>query len=320
MPKLELRIDNGKTVYQPEVEDSVVWETERQGVPGKLAFSVRKDAALNFQEGNQVTLTVDGKKVFLGFVFTKKRNKDGMIGVTAYDQLRYLKNKSILKYDHLTASDLIRKLAHDFRLNYGELEETGYVIPERLEDNQTLFDMIKYALDETLKNKKEMYVLYDDFGKLTLKNIGSMRQDVLIYQETAENFDYSSSIDSNTYNQILLGYQNETTKKIETEPLADADAIKRWGVLQYYEKVNNAANIKARAEAMLSLYNRKTRNLSVSKALGDIRVRGGSSVPVTLDLGDVVANSYMVVEKVKHTLSADTHFMDLTLIGGDFSA
>ncbi len=320
MPKLELRIQNGKTIYQPETEDSLTWETERQGVPGKLTFSVRKDASLNFQEGNAVALSVDGTNVFFGFVFTKKRNKDGLIGVTAYDQLRYLKNKSVLEYQNLTASGLIRNLADDFRLKYGNLEETGYVIRERREDNQTLFDMIKYALDETLKNKREMYVLYDEFGLLTLKKIEAMRLDVLIYPEAAENFDYSSSIDSNTYNRIWLGHQDENTKRTDVEEASDENSIKRWGVLQYYETVNNKVNIKARADSMLSLYNRKTRNLSVSKALGDIRVRGGSSVPVTLDLGDVVANTYMIVEKVKHTLSADTHFMDLTLIGGDFSA
>ena len=35
--------------------------------------------------------------------------------------------------------------------------------------------MIGNALDLTLQNRKEMFVLFDDSGKLTLKNISSMR-------------------------------------------------------------------------------------------------------------------------------------------------
>jgi hypothetical protein len=157
-----------------------------------------------------------------------------------------------------------------------------------------------------------------------LKNIESMKLDLLINQETAENFDYSSSIDSNTYNRIRLAYDDEKKGRqfLQIPELTSTDlgTIRKWGVLQYFEMLQNSQNVKAKAEGLLSLYNRKTRSLTVSKAFGDIRVRGGSSLPVTLDLGDVVAKQYMIVEKVKHTISSDTHFMDLTLIGGDFSA
>ncbi len=42
------------------------------------------------------------------------------------------------------------------------------------EQNQTLFDMVQNALNETLTNTKNLFVLYDDAGKMTLKNINSM--------------------------------------------------------------------------------------------------------------------------------------------------
>jgi hypothetical protein len=308
----------------PDVQEPVVWETERQGAPGKLTFTVLKDPRLNFQEGNHVAMNIDGKDVFYGFVFTKRRDKNGLIDVTAYDQLRYLKNKDLIQYENKTASDVIKKLAENFYLDLGDIEDTGYVIPERLEDNKTLFDVVKNALEETLQVRRQMYVLYDDFGKLMLKNIESMKLDLLINQETAENFDYSSSIDSNTYNRIRLAYDDEKKGRqfLQIPELTSTDlgTIRKWGVLQYFETLQNSQNVKAKAEGLLSFYNRKTRSLTVSKAFGDIRVRGGSSLPVTLDLGDVVAKQYMIVEKVKHTISSDTHFMDLTLIGGDFSA
>ena len=64
-------------------------------------------------------------------------------------------------------------ISEDFEMQCGEIEDTGFKIPSRIEENTTLFDMIQNALDLTLENKKEMYVLYDDFGKITLKNISS---------------------------------------------------------------------------------------------------------------------------------------------------
>lgn len=93
--------------------------------------------------------------------------------MTAYDQLRYLNNKDTYVYENKTASQFIQMLAADFSLNTGTLEDTGFVIASRVEDNTSLFDMIENALDLTLQNSKEMFVLFDDFGKLTLKNISS---------------------------------------------------------------------------------------------------------------------------------------------------
>lgn len=39
-----------------------------------------------------------------------------------------------------------------------------------------------------------MFVLYDDVGKLTLKSIGNMKLGVLIDEDTAGDYDYTSSI------------------------------------------------------------------------------------------------------------------------------
>lgn len=318
MPKLI--IQNGKTLYAPLVEEGITWETARKGVPGKLEFSVVKDNVISFQEGNLVLMQVDDKDVFYGYVFTKRRNKDGTIKVTAYDQLRYLKNKDTYNYENLTAGGLVKKIAEDFRLKTGVIENTAYVIKSRLEDNKTLFDMIQTALDLTLQNTKKMYVLYDDSGKLTLRNIEALKLPLLINKNTAEDFDYTSSIDGETYNKIKLSYNNEKANTRDIYLVEDSNRVEAWGVLQYYESIDEKTNGKAKAEALLSLYNQKTRNLSVSGAFGDIRVRGGSIIAVDLALGDINLKSYMMVESVKHTFNGNQHIMDLTLRGGEFIA
>lgn len=317
---VELKIQNGSTMYQPCIEDEITWETSRKGVPGKLEFSVVKDEIISFQEGNLVQLMVDNKNVFKGYVFTKKRSSDQIIKVTAYDQLRYLKNKDTQVFENRTASQIIKELAGKFKLLTGAIEDTGYVIATRVEDNKTLMDMIQSALDITLQNRNKMYVLFDDFGAISLKSIDSLKLDVLIEKSTAEDFDYTSSIDSNTYNFIKLAYDNDKTKKRDIYEAIDSKNIAAWGLLQYYEKVNQNTNAKAKADGLLKLYNKKTRNLSVSNAIGDIRVRGGCLIPVWLELGDIKVQNYMLVETVKHTFKSNEHYMDITLKGGDFVA
>jgi len=318
--KMELLIQNGSQVYIPVIEDGVTWLTERQGSPGELKFNVINDGNINFTEGNAVRLKVDNVNVFYGFIFTKKRNKNGIIEVTAYDQLRYFKNKDTYVYTNKTADELIKMIASDFQMQVGTLENTGYKIASRIEENTSLFDMIQNALDITLHNNKEMYVMYDDFGKITLKNINSMIIPALIDEETAENFNYTSSIDSDTYNKIKLTYDNDKTGKRDVYIAQDSNNIAFWGVLQYFDTLQEGENGKAKADALLELYNNKTRNLSVSNVFGDIRVRGGTMIPVQLNLGDIKANNLMVVEKCRHIFKDDEHFMDINLTGGGFSA
>lgn len=318
--EVELLIQNGSKVYIPVVEEGITWHTERKGSPGELKFNVVKDDIINFTEGNAVRLKVDGKNIFYGFVFTKKRSKDGIISVTAYDQLRYFKNKDTYVYTNKTAGEFIKMLASDFQMQTGSLEDTGFKIASRVEENTTLFDMVQNALDLTMQNKKEMYVVYDDFGKITLKNISSMIVNLLIDEETGENFDYSSSIDSDTYNKIKLTYDNEDTGKRDVYIAQDSSNMNAWGVLQYFETLQKGENGKAKADALLQLYNKKTRTLSVSNAFGDTRVRAGCMVVVQLDLGDIKVKNLMLVEKCKHVFKESEHYMDLSLRGGDFIA
>lgn len=315
--EVTLGIQNGKIMYYPAVKEGVCWDLERQGAPGKLSFTAIDDGALDITEGNPVSLRIDGEGVFYGYVFTRKRGKDGMISVTAYDQLRYLKNKDTYVYGGKTAAEVVQMLAKDFGLNTGAIEDTRWVIASRSEDNKTLFDIIQNALDATLINTGRMYVLYDSFGALTLRDVENMRLDLLIDAETAQDFDYSSSIDGETYNQIKLTRPNETTGKRDVYIAKSGEAINNWGLLQYHDTLDDGVDGPSTANMLLELYNRKTRSLSVKGAFGDLRVRAGSSVVVQLDLGDRRVSNYMMVEKVKHTLKEGIHTMDLTLRGGD---
>ena len=163
-----------------------------------------------------------------------------------------------------------------------------------------------------------------------MKNIEdeSLRLNLLICDETAEDFDYTSSIDENTYNRVILMCEDQKTKerKLYKAPQEDkefvgSENIKKWGVLQYFDTMNGkeAANPQDKANNLLELYNSVTRTLTINNAFGDVRVRAGCSLLCKLALGDVDLSQYMVVTNVKHTFDHEHHYMSLRLKGGEIN-
>lgn len=321
--KVVVMVKNGSKYFQVPVEEGmkIVWE--RKGTPGVLTFTSKYEKSYKIVEGNAVTVTVDGTKMFFGFVFTRKMSKAGRMEFTVYDQLRYLKNKDTMIFRKKRADEIVRMIANRFRLECGTLTNTGHKM-STIENNTTLFDMIQNALDNTLMSKGKIYVLYDKVGKLTLSEISKMKvNSCLVDAETGEDFTYQTSIDNEVYNQIKLIYENKDKKKkkgsYDIYMTKHGKNINKWGVLQFLEKIESPDVAKLKAKVLLKLYNRKQRSLMISGVIGNTKVRAGSLVPVMLNLQDIKVANYMIVEKVTHEFSNCYHKMELVVSGGDFS-
>ena len=293
--ELTVTLENGQPLIP--LITSLEWSTERKGSCGVLEFEVLK-GEIEFTEGNRVSAKYKGTPFFLGYIFKRTRTKSGKIKVTAYDQMRYLKNKDTYVFKNVTATEIIKRIAEDFKLETGELEDSGYKIIKRIEDNKTLFDMILYALSETLYHTKKQFILYDDYGKLTLKEDERLRLlDLILDDKSATDFKYGTSIDDKTYNQIKLSRVNKEKGTREIFMVKDPYNIKSWGVLQYFEKLDEKitdAKATEKVESLLKLYNHKRRTFSMENIFGDIRVRGGSSMMIQLNVGDIIVQNYML--------------------------
>ena len=322
---VEITIQNNNNQMQnPIIEGDVVWETTRRGTPSSLKFTVVKDEMLNFHEGNPVSFRFNGSDVFYGYVFSKSRSDSLLIDVTCYDQLRYLKNKDTISYENKTYAELLKMLAADYGLTVGTVADTKYKIPQRIEEG-TLFDTLGNASDLTLINTGKVFNLYDDFGKLTLKPYEEMLLPIYIDEDTAQDYTYTSSIDSDVYNRIKLAYDNGETGEREVHVMNDTASQGRWGVLQYYAKLDSAlstADLQTKAQALIKYFNVIQRELTMKKVFGDIRARAGASVAVGMGLGDINISNYMCIERARHTFSCGLYTMDLYLSGirGEFSA
>ncbi|MDY3119151.1 MAG: NlpC/P60 family protein, partial [Peptoniphilus sp.] len=180
------------------------------------------------------------------------------------------------------------------------------------------FQMLKTADELTLSHTGKNYELYDEKGKICLrewKNIPTTKN-VINYDGT-QDFEYTTDIDS-VYNRIKVNYVDDEDKSTETFVSEDENHIKKWGRLQYYVETSTKMQLKERADTLLKLLNRKHRALTIQSAVGDFQVRGGSLVPVYFPfLGDIHVNSLMLVNKVTHHIRGSHHFMDLEVYNKD---
>jgi len=306
--------------------ENIIFTSERKGSPSKVIFKVARDFSLentiSFNEGDRVELFINEYPAFKGYIFTKSRNKEQIITVTAYDQLRYLKNKQFYYYENKKASDIVNMIAQDFKLKTGEIDNTEYIIAYRREDLQTLFDTILNAIDLTVVNTQKLFILYDNFGKLMLKEIHFLRLPLMIVSEDISmiDFNYKTDIDDDTYNKIKLYKNDHKNGRKDVYVSEDNLNQSKWGVLQYYESVPDNfsyAQIKNTADKLLKQKNRIKRELSIefiSTGLGEEKIRGGSGIFVKIDdLGDCKANNWFIVNKVTHTLKNNEHTLKIDI-------
>ena len=91
----------------------------------------------------------------------------------------------------------------------------------------------------------------------------------------------------------------------------DSNNIKRWGLLQYLEKVEddtNEAKIKQTAQNYLKAYDMETETLKL-EAEGIIGLTAGKGIKFVLPREGI--NKWMWIQSSTHTFTKYTHTMDL---------
>lgn len=311
---IEIEVQAGGRMVQAVPAGRAELITERCGMPGRLTFSALAEGMEAVKEGGCTTMQLDGARIFQGYIFSIAEEGDGLLRLTAYDQLRYLKNRDSYVFPDATAAEIVRMIGGDYGIRLGEICDTGHVIPAHVEDNAGLMDMMQSAIDATLAATRELYVLYDDCGRLTLRNVQSMQVGMMIDGESCTGYSQSSSIDSQCYNRVkLLCEDAEQGRRLFIS--GDGARQEEWGTLQYFERIGDAGGAQARADALLALYCDRACSLKVDLALNDARLRAGCVVPVQLETGRGRISGMMLVEKCRQIFEKGSGRTELTLRG-----
>ncbi|MCR8986103.1 hypothetical protein NW801_13825 [Brevibacillus laterosporus] len=319
---MEILIDNKKgNVWDiTDITTEITWKTSRIGKPSSLSFSFvdrgiyQDKTSFTVQNGDIVRFMKDGKNVFYGYVFSVIGGMDEDVRITAYDQLRYLLTNDTYVFAKKTATEIIKQITEDVGLKVGELENSGYKIPTMIEDNQKLLDIIWKALDLSIVANGRNLVFYDDFGKLVLKDSTKMLLDFYLGDDSLmTDYAIDRNIDSDTYNRVKIVQDNKKTKKRDVYIAQDSANIAKWGRLQLFEKVDEGmtkAQIKQLLDTLIAVKNKETQRLSLT-AIGDIRVRAGCFVPVSIERLGI--NQPFLVDECTHKFDGSEHTMTVDL-------
>lgn len=286
---------------------SAKWKTARVGSPASLELSLLKSPAFSPALGDRITLQENGTGYFYGYVFCIDRDEKEEISLTAYDQMRYLKNKQTYVFQNKRADEIAAQIFADFQLDFHALANTGYVIPSLVEDSSTLLDIILKALDLTLIHTGQMYQLWDDFGTLRITDVKEGQIPLLLGDKSlVTSFSYKEDIDGDTADFIYLYQENKADGKRLPVVAQDEANMQQWGVLQYAEKVDEnltPAEVREKANSLLRLKNRPERSFAV-EAIADRSVRAGRIAAVRIERLGIAG--YFIVEECTQDLLKET--------------
>jgi hypothetical protein len=266
------------------------------------------------EEGNGIKVACDGVVYFAGYVFKTAGSQTGETKVTAYDQLRYLQaNDTFVFKNNETAGQIVKALCAAMGLRIGIVEDTKYPLGIMTFDNKAMLNMVAESVAKTLIAKKQLYFLKDNAGKVDFRNIENCLSDLYISPESLlYGYNYERDIDTDTYNQIKLVSDNKETGTREVYMTKDSGNIKKWGTLQYYEKLDDETTpeqAKQKADSLLFLKNRVCQKLGVD-VLGEKSIRAGNMIFV--DLPDAGVRKYLLCTTAKHRFTNAAHTVKAT--------
>lgn len=317
--KISVAITHDKKIYFPVVVGEITVEWVRFATPGKMTLTVYKDSALEFREGDIVTLKINGSQFFFGFVFTYERAGDKRYRLTCYDVLRYLKSSDVFKMKKMTYTKALKTACKRYGLKPGSIANTRYVRKGKVFTG-SVYDMLEKYRKATKNATGDTYILYANWNEVTLRKQTSMKTNYVIDATLMKDFSYSSSIDDGVYTVVKL-YRTKG-KKTKVYSRTQKAAKKKYGRLTYAKSTNEKkkAKITKQLKKIGNAHDSPAKKLSFSGVFGIPSIRAGSGVKVKLSAVGMELNRNMTVDKVTHHFKDGVHTMDLTVVGGAYSA
>ncbi len=215
-----------------------------------------------------MTLTVDGRGIFYGFAFVLGTNEAGTYKVTAYDQMRYLKNEETLVSKGETASQVFSKLCVMHGLRHRVVTPSVFIPEAHYHDKRSLYSIMEFMMTRTTIAERRSYFIRDDFGTLQFTAIDRYKTDLMIGDGfVLSSYQYEINIDKDTYNTIKVVRDNEATGRRDVWVEFDSGNQRRWGKLQKVDTAAaemNEAEIQSRAATLLQYHNRPRKTIKLT--------------------------------------------------------
>ena len=304
---------NGGDIYDlAPITKTVNWKTKRKGAPASLEIELVTDIAFDY--GSVIVYQADSTNLFAGKLFKVKRAKQNQVTLVFYDQLKYLLRNNSYVIKDKTIADVVKMIANDYNLDIGALIAPTLKLPTLLKEDKSAIDIIQECQDQIMISTGRMTVFWDDVGKLRLDMPENMRiRTVLADASIISDFSWEGSIEDSA-NLVKLVQENKQAGRRDVYIQYDSNLQKKWGILQFYKKVDekmNEAQIKQMAEMYLKLKSKPSETVTLSFSVGDYDFRAGRAVYV--DVKEINLHGWYLLDEVNHKVDATGHSMECKL-------
>ena len=294
---------------------------------GTMEISCVRDREVDLVNGDILSLKVDGVPMFYGWIFKKDLSAYDSVKYKAYDIKKYLAYKDADITGNETINEFFERICKMAGIPYKVVHTSSYKIPTKIHDGETYNTMLQYAIDQTFAGTGLRFCVRANGPTLELVECGQQQLNILIGDRSLlTDYQYSTDIE-NTYNAFKLERElgseeqkklNEAQKVLKRKEFVkhDPENIKKWGILQYFEKMDSKwtdVQLNQRLEILNSTYNRETKELKL-ECLGNTECIAGNMVPVLIsDLEEekVAQNQYSLITSASHTITHNDHTMSL---------
>ena len=269
-------------------------------------------AILTLEVGKSIRFKVDDDEVFRGVIFGTEMNSDGSMRITVRDYNHYLtKNTDSLKFKKMKASEIVKSICKKYGIDYGTIDDTGYVIPKLIFRDKTIYDMIITALTETRQKTGKVFLLSNEKGKLVLRERKKQVKRLVIS-------DGSNILGANMTQSIedlrnSVRYTGKSGPDAKGVTVSDSDSIKKYGLMR--EKQDDSdkkdSQLQPIASALLKELNKVATESNVD-VIGHKDIFAGATVQVTEKMTGLSGGFYVITDS--HTFEpSGVHTMSLKI-------
>lgn len=253
MLKLLLKNSTG-TFDISQLVTQITWSGDYQQCARTLEFSLVSSSidkmipVVQCDLGNAVTLMLDNRILFEGFVFERQKSTaSSIIDITCFDRGIYLKrNRANYKFTNLTPEAIAKRVCDDFGIDTGEIVTTGIKLSRNFL-GATLYDIIQTAYTLASEETKKKYYITFKGSKLCILE-KKVTDETLVIEGGSNLMDatITESIAS-MINQVAIYDKND--KLITT--LKNDEYIRLYGLMQEYIKQLDGADATKKAQKLL---------------------------------------------------------------------
>lgn len=238
--------------------------------------------------GSKLTVIINGHNMFVGYLFEESYTEGQLTTLKFYDQLRYWKSSDSFVLKGVGIHEAFIRICKTLHLAHKSYATNSPVLPTLVFDNTTYFAMFEECQDRTFVSRNAMHFVRDEKGVLMLRDVqqnwhNTVKKFVIGDVSASKGFNFSRSIDQDSYNYVKLVNEDTEAKRKDTVYYYNEDSVHQWGKLQYFEKTSDkisSAQLKKRAQDILKVKNRVKKTLSIEI--------DGNATTVTLKAGDGV--------------------------------